>query len=69
MFLNCMCLTTQDQTINTMLFVFLVKMWNYQNNHKIGYHKMKIKQYDTVETDPKSHSKIVKRVKIDTHST
>ena len=32
---------TQDQTINTMLFVCLVKMWNYQNNHKIGYHKMK----------------------------
>jgi hypothetical protein len=28
MFLNCMCLTTQDQTINTMLFVFLDKMWN-----------------------------------------
>ena len=37
-------------------------MWNYQNNHKIGYHKMKNKQYDTVETDPKSHSIIVERV-------
>ena len=66
-----MCLTTQGQTINTMLFVFSVKMWNHQNNHKIGCHKMKIKQYkqyDTVETDPQSHSKIVKRVKIHTPS-
>ena len=27
---------------------------------------MKNKQYDTDETDPESHSKIVKRVKIDT---
>jgi hypothetical protein len=25
MLLNCMCLTTQGQTINTMLFIFLVK--------------------------------------------
>jgi hypothetical protein len=29
---------------------------------------MKNKQYDTVETDPKSHSKIVEIVKIDTPS-
>jgi hypothetical protein len=41
-------------------------MWNYQNNHKIGCDKMKNKQYDTVETDPKSHRKIVERVTIDT---
>jgi hypothetical protein len=27
---------------------------------------MKNKQYDTVETDPQPHSKIVERVKIDT---
>jgi hypothetical protein len=69
MLLNCMCLTTQGHTINTMLFVFPVKMWNYQNNNKIGCHKMKNKQYDTVETDPKSHSNIVERVTIDTPST
>jgi hypothetical protein len=30
---------------------------------------MKNKQYDTVETDPQSHSKIVERVTIDTPST
>jgi hypothetical protein len=30
---------------------------------------MKNKQYDTVETDPQSHSKIVERVKIDTPRT
>jgi hypothetical protein len=30
---------------------------------------MKNKQYDTVETDPKSYSKIVERVKIDTPNT
>jgi hypothetical protein len=46
----------------------MLRMWNYQNNHKIGCHKMKNKQYDTVETDPQSHSKIVERVKIDTPS-
>ena len=69
MLLNCMCLTTQGQTINTMLFIFLLRMWNHQNNHKLDCHKMKNKQYDTVETDTKSHSKIVERVKIDTHST
>ena len=50
------------------LLYFLLRMWNYQNNHKIGCHKMKNKQHDTVETDPKSHSKIVERVKIDTPS-
>ena len=44
-------------------------MWNHQNNPKIGCHKMKNKQYDTVETDPKSYSKIVERVKIDTPNT
>ena len=38
-------------------------------HHYIDCHKMKNKQYDTVKTDPKSHSKIVERVKIDTHST
>jgi hypothetical protein len=43
-------------------------MWNHQNNHKIGCHKLKNKQYDTVETDPQSHSNIVERVKIDTPS-
>ena len=68
MLLNCMYLTTQGQTINTMLFVFSVQLWNHHNNHKIGCHKMKNKLYDTIETDPQSHSKIVERVKIDTPS-
>ena len=47
----------------------MLRMWNHQNNHKLDCHKMKNKQYDTVETDPKSHGKIVERVKIDTPST
>ena len=42
---------------------FLLRMWNHPNNHKIGCHKMENEQYDTVETDPKSHSKIVKEAK------
>jgi hypothetical protein len=56
MLLNCMCLTTQGHTINTTLFVFPVK------NVELS------EQYDTIETDPQSHNKIVERFTIDTPS-
>ena len=62
MFLNCMCLTTQGQTINTMLFVFPVKNVEPSEQSSNRLSSNENKQCDTVETDPNSHSEIVERV-------